>query len=133
MKYMAHLPNTNLQSLLPKLADILVDAHPDDSNAYLIAGDLYTTLLDKQLVPKEGIEKGRIKAIEAYTQYVNLDPGNFSVWQNLLNLELQADHKEALANHAEQALELFPNQAWLYLINGIVQLNNKNNYPNLIF
>jgi tetratricopeptide (TPR) repeat protein len=127
MKYMAFLPNQNLQTLLPKLVTILTETHEDDSNAYLIAGDVYSTLLDKQLIEESEIDAVKTKAAEAYSYYVSIEPSNFSVWQNLLNLELQLNQQENLAKHAEQSLELFPNQAWLYLINGIVKVNDKNN------
>ena len=127
MKYMAFLPNQKLQPLFPKLVTILTETHEDDSNAYLIAGDVYSTLLDKQLIEESEIEAVKIKAAEAYSNYVSIEPSNFSVWQNLLNLELQLNQQENLAKHAEESLELFPNQAWLYLINGIVQVNNENN------
>ena len=127
MKYMAFLPNQNLQPLFPKLVTILTEAHEDDSNAYLIAGDVYSTLLDKQLIEESEIEAVKTKAAEAYSNYVSIEPSNFSVWQNLLNLELQLNQQENLAKHAEESLELFPNQAWLYLINGIVEVNNENN------
>ena len=123
MKYMAFLPNTNLEVLFPKLVVILTETHDDNSNAYLIAGDVYSTLLDKQLIKEDDIKEFQTKAAEAYAYFVILDPSNFSVWQNLINLELQLNQQENLAKHAEQSLELFPNQAWLYLINGIVQID----------
>ncbi len=127
MKYLAYLPDTHLNSLIPQLVDILVVQHPHDHNAYLITGDVYGTLLDKKLVPGEEIEAAKNKAADAYARFVNLDPSNFAVWQNLLNLELQLNRQDSLAVHAKQALELYPNQAWLYLVNGIVQMNKKNN------
>jgi tetratricopeptide (TPR) repeat protein len=127
MKYMVYLPDTNLVSLIPQLTDILVAKHADDSNAYLIAGDVYSTFIEKQLVSAQQVDSVKSKAVTAYAKFVELNPSNYSVWQNLLNLELQLNHQDSLAKHAEQALEFFPNQAWIYLINSIVQLNRKNN------
>lgn len=126
MKYMVYLPNQHLQDLIPELADELINKHKDDSNAYLISGDVYSAFLEKQLLPADEIEPAKYKAVSAYSKYVELDPANFSVWQNLLNLELQLDLQDSLAVHADQALELFPNQAWIYLVNGIVQQNQNN-------
>jgi len=125
MKYMAFLPNEHLQKLIPELADIIVTKHPDDINAYLIAGDVYSTFLEKQKIPEDEKIPAQTKAANAYANYVRLDPSNFNVWQNLLNLELQLNRQDSLAKHADQALELFPNQAWVYLVNAIVQLNKK--------
>jgi tetratricopeptide (TPR) repeat protein len=127
MKYMVYLPNQHLQKLIPVLADELVLIHNEESDAYLIAGDVYSGFVEKNLFPDNEIESAKLKAAEAYARYVALDPSNFSVWQNLLNLELQLDLQDSLAVHAEQALELFPNQAWVYLVNGIVQQNQDNN------
>ena len=127
MKYMVYLPNQQLQDLIPELADEITNKHKDNSNAYLISGDVYSAFIEKQLLAEDEIERAKLKAISAYAKYVELDPSNFSVWQNLLNLELQLDLQDSLAIHADQALELFPNQAWIYLVNGIVQQNQNNN------
>lgn len=127
MKYMVYLPNQQLQELIPELTDVLTTRHKDNSNAYLISGDVYSAFIEKQLLADDEIESAKLKAVSSYAKYVELDPSNFSVWQNLLNLELQLDLQDSLAIHADQALELFPNQAWIYLVNGIVQQNQDNN------
>ena len=127
MKYMVYLPNQNLKLLIPELADELTRKHKDDKNAYLISGDVYSAFIEKGLFTENEVEVAKSKAISSYAKYVELDPSNFSVWQNLLNLELQLDLQDSLAVHADQALELFPNQAWVYLVNGIVQQNQNNN------
>ncbi len=127
MKYMVYLPNQQLQDIIPELTDVLTTMHKDNSNAYLISGDVYSAFIEKQLLADDEIEPAKLKAVSSYAKYVELDPSNFSVWQNLLNLELQLDLQDSLAIHADQALELFPNQAWIYLVNGIVQQNQDNN------
>jgi tetratricopeptide (TPR) repeat protein len=127
MKYMVYLPNQQLHDIIPELADELTIKHKDNSNAYLISGDVYSAFIEKQLLAEDEIESAKLKAVSSYAKYVELDPSNFSVWQNLLNLELQLDLQDSLAIHADQALELFPNQAWIYLVNGIVQQNQNNN------
>ncbi len=122
MRYMTYLPNATLQKLIPQLADIVAAKHPDNSNAYLIQGDVYSAFIEKELLPPGKVEKAKKAARQAYATYVRMQPDNFSVWQNLLNLELQLNMNDSLQLHADQALELFPNQPWLYLINGIAQL-----------
>jgi len=128
MKYMALLPNDTLISILPELSDIIVQVHPQDPNGYLLRGDINTTLLNRGYLGNDSLSHAQViqKAIISYSQYIQYDQSKFAVWQNLLNLELQAVKSESLASHAEQALELFPNQAWLYLINGVVKLREKN-------
>lgn len=125
MKYMVYLPNHNLENLIPFLVNTLVEVHPDDKNAYLISGDVYSTYIEKNLVTGDKQTEFKEQAVSNYASYVAIDPANFNVWQNLLNYELQLDAQDSLAVHAEQALELFPNQAWLYLINGIAKHNSK--------
>lgn len=125
MKYMVYLPNVNLNDLIPSLVTILTEVHPDDRNAYLIAGDVYSSYIEKNLVAEDEKNKLRQLAVNNYGRFVSIDPSNFAVWQNLLNYELQLDAQDSLAMHAEQALELFPNQAWLYLINGVAKHNKK--------
>lgn len=38
------------------------------------------------------------------------------LWQNILNLELEAKNYEKVANYAEEALTYFPNQPVIYLL-----------------
>lgn len=123
MKYLVYLPNKRLEVSIPKLARVLVDIHPDDGNAYLIAGDVLTTMIDKNLVANDDLKSTRKEAAGYYSKFVAIDPSRFAVWQNLLNLDLQLDAQDSLAVHAEAALEYFPNQAWLYLVNGIAKHN----------
>jgi tetratricopeptide (TPR) repeat protein len=126
MKYMAYLPNVQLQSVIPGLVEVLTTTHPDDPNSHLLSGDIYATFLEQNLVDEERIDAVRKKAIESYTIYLQEDPSKFAVWQNLLNLELQTENQDSLAIHADRALELFPNQAWLYLVNGVAFLQQGN-------
>ena len=122
MKYMAYIPNEQLQQIIPDLVETLKSTNPFDANAQLLSGDIYATFLEKSLVPSGDIDAVRDKAINSYTIYILDDPSKFAVWQNLLNLELQVANHDSLGIHAERALELFPNQAWLYLVNGVALL-----------
>lgn len=122
MKYMAYIPNEQLQKIIPDLVETLKITNPFDANAQLLSGDIYATFLEKNLVPSAEIDAIREKAINSYTIYILDDPSKFAVWQNLLNLELQVANHDSLATHADRALELFPNQAWLYLVNGVALL-----------
>lgn len=122
MKYMAYIPNEQLEPIVLELTDILIEVHADDPNAFLLSGDIYATYLEKALIEEADIPEIRQKAIDSYDTYLVNDPSKFAVWQNLLNLELQSEDQTKLAAHADTALELFPNQAWLYLVNGVVRL-----------
>ncbi len=119
MKYMAFLPDTRLEAILPSLCDKIIEVHPTDFNGFLLQGDVYSTFLEKQLVAKQEIKAYQAKAIEGYANYVKFDESNFTVWQNLLNLELQQNKFDSVIKHSEQALAVFPNQLWLYLVSGV--------------
>lgn len=125
MKYMALLPDQRLETLLPSLCDKIVQVHPDDPNGYLLKGDVYSSMIEKQYVPEDQIELYKEKAVGAYAKYVSYDPSKFNVWQNLLNLELQIERTDSVILHSEKALEVFPNQAWLYLVAGVAHLQNE--------
>ncbi len=125
MKYMALLPDVRLESLLPSLCDIIIEVHPNDFNGYLLQGDVYSTFLEKQLVDDDYLEEYKTKAIEGYARYIRFDASKFNVWQNLLNLELQQNKYDSVIVHSELALEVFPNQIWLYLVSGVAYSNNK--------
>jgi len=88
--------------------------YPTDPDVHLVGGDLFL-MLDKN-------EESR----NEYRKAVRLGAGSFEAWQNLLFLDSQAGLSDSVIVHAEQALELFPNQAMIYYFNGIAHLRKKN-------
>jgi tetratricopeptide (TPR) repeat protein len=88
--------------------------YPSDPDVHLVGGDLFL-MLDKN-------EDAR----NEYCKAVRLGAGSFEAWQNLLFLDSQAGLSDSVIVHAEQALELFPNQAMIYYFNGIAHLRKKN-------
>lgn len=108
--YISQLPNAELEPLAIELADNLVTAHPDNVDAYAIAGDLEFKL------------GNRTKARDHYIKALGLDESNYNLWQNVISLELELEDYKMAASHAEQAIEFFPNQALLYYFAGTAQL-----------
>lgn len=125
MKYMALLPDERLEAIIPILCDKIMSVHPDDPNGYLLTGDVYSTLVQKQYITQDSEDVYKEKAVDAYAKYVHYDASKFNVWQNLLNLEIQIDRTDSTILHSEQALEVFPNQAWLYLVAGVANLQKE--------
>ncbi|MCF6361014.1 MAG: hypothetical protein L3J29_09665 [Cyclobacteriaceae bacterium] len=123
MKYMAFLPDSKLEEILPALCDKIVKTHPNDYNGYVLQGDVYSTFLEKKLVKEDDIKRFQKKAINGYANYIKFDESKFNVWQNLLNLELQLNEFDSVIAHSQQALVVFPNQIWLYLIGGVAYSN----------
>ncbi len=121
-KYMALLPDSQLEQLLPTLADELVKTHPGKTEAVLLQADVYAAFIEKGLVEPGRVAEYKQKAIDAYAWYITQNEANYNVWQTLLNFELQLDQYKQVIAHGEQALVVFPNQAWLYLVTGVAYM-----------
>lgn len=107
------------QEQLIGLCEDLKKVHPADAAAYAASGDVYFIVGNKE------------KALLNYTQSKNLNPNNFNLWNRILMLDSDLNHRDSLIKHSEQALEIFPNQAILWLYNGGAHLM-KSNYSRAI-
>lgn len=105
--------NTDLESFVATLFKKLETNYPTDPDVHLVGGDFFLTL-----------EKNE-EARNEYLKAVRHGAGSFEAWQNLLFLETQAGLADSVIAHAEEALELFPNQAMVYYFNGIAHLRKK--------
>jgi tetratricopeptide (TPR) repeat protein len=83
-----------------------VEAHPEEPKAFAIRGDLYY------------IDGKDDTALEAYTKALELRKDVYAVWQQLLSIYSGKREWEKLLERSNDALELFPNQALLYLFKG---------------
>ncbi len=107
------LPDESIQNNVDELIEVLQENHPNRFQSYAIAGDMHYKLGNKQ------------KALDSYLKSVEKDDTNFSVWQNIINIENERANYEAVISHAEDALEVFPNQAILYFYQGSAYLLQK--------
>jgi tetratricopeptide (TPR) repeat protein len=89
-----------------KLAERLLELHPEEVQAYIVTADLELLL------------RNQTRAAALYAAAIQRGATNFEVWQNLLLLESQSSSSDSLVLHAEQGLELFPNQPELYYFLG---------------
>lgn len=111
--YIAQLPNPELETAARKLANDLITAHPDNVDAYAIYGDLEFRLANKP------------EAKDYYLKALHLDNSNYNLWQNVISIELELEDYENAAKHADEAIEIFPNQALLYYFGGTAYLVKK--------
>ncbi len=111
--YIAQLPNPELEAAAKELAVDLIEAHPDNEEAQAISGDLEFRLGNKE------------KAKGYYIKALELANDNYNLWQNVISIEMELEDYEAAAAHAEQAIEVFPNQALLYYFGGTAYLVKK--------
>jgi tetratricopeptide (TPR) repeat protein len=89
------------------LLKILIKTHPDEAKAYTMYGDfLYR---DKKIT----------EARDLYLKVVGLDSSKYAIWGQLLSLEAELNNYSGLEKESEQAITMFPEQATLYLYNGV--------------
>jgi tetratricopeptide (TPR) repeat protein len=99
-------PSEDDKKTAVKLSEDMLHAHPNDSRAYSSYGDILLMQGSKEL------------ALVQYLQAKNLNNNNFGLWTQIINLDIELNKTDSLIHHSEQALELFPNQAILWLYNG---------------
>lgn len=110
-RYLQELPDPEIEKLCRSLSNTIVEAHPDDANAYVISGDFYTTIGEDEA------------ARNNYLEAVAINGNNFNVWQNVINIELELGKMDAVLEHSEKAMEYFPNQAILFYFNGFARMS----------
>jgi len=105
--------DSNLETFVLELYGKLEQTNPSDANVQLAGGDLYMSL-DR---PRE--------AKERYLKAIRLGTTTYEAWQNLLYLETQEKQYDSVIMHAEEALEVFPNQSNVYYFNGYAHLRKR--------
>lgn len=106
--------NPNYRKQVLELAELLVKTHPNQPQSHAIYADLLFG--DKQFV----------KAVEQYEATLELDQGNFKVWQQLLSAYEQTGNNEKLLEKSDEALEVFPNRVIFYYYNSAAAYRLKN-------
>ena len=90
-----------------ELLHLLTEAHPTDAKAFAMKADFL-------------LRDGKVKeSRDAFYETVKLDSGRFMVWSQLINTSYELRDWKAMEHDSRKALELFPNQGLLYLMNGI--------------
>jgi len=96
-----------------ELASFLIIAHPAEAKAFAIYADLLYQ--DKQLDSAKKI----------YLQTIALDKSVFAVWQNLVLLQAETQDYNGLLKSSNQAIELFPNQNFVFYLNAAAKYQAK--------
>ena len=86
--------------------------HSDLGQYYLKAGD-------------------KVKALSNFKEALKQDPNDFKLIKDVLLLQLDIKDYKAVVNDSQYALELYPAQPLLYLVNGVAN-NNLNQYKKAI-
>jgi tetratricopeptide (TPR) repeat protein len=107
--YVIEFSKTRDQALGEALLHViqkLKTSHPREAKVYAIEGDMLSQM-------------GRDKAaIESYKQATALNDNVYVVWEQLVALLLRNHHYEELEKQAGKAIDIFPNQGYLYYASG---------------
>lgn len=95
-----------LGDALTDVAQKLVKAHPTEAKAYAIQGDIYAFREKKEA------------AVAAYLRAIQLNDGVYTVWEQLITLLNETYQFEEVVSQANRAIDIFPNQAYLYYASG---------------
>ncbi len=98
-----------------ELTTILEEIHPDDAKGYAASGDLLYH--SNQLRP----------ALEKYQKSLALSENNFLVWENVMYIHLELGDYRKLLNTTENVMDIFPNKAVVYYLNGLASHELGNN------
>ena len=106
------------QALLDVI-DQLVATHPKEAKAYAIKGDVLAILGPNEY------------AINAYKTSTGLNGNVYAVWEQLISLLIATYSYDEVVTQASKAIDIFPNQAYLYYASGY-GLYKKKQYDNAL-
>jgi tetratricopeptide (TPR) repeat protein len=110
--YIPKFPDRDAKLSALELARILTVTHPNDARAYAMYGNM--------LLETEQYNDAKV----ALKKAAKLNDQDYSVWEQLVRLELGGDTDAAIKD-ANEALSIFPNQAWLNYLAGVAWLQKK--------
>jgi tetratricopeptide (TPR) repeat protein len=91
----------------------LITLHPKEARTYVYKGDV--------LIKSKQIQAGK----DAYLEAVKHDSGIFEAWLAIIELDVKHTQYADLIQHAEKALEYYPNQAYFWYNLGLGQMKTK--------
>jgi tetratricopeptide (TPR) repeat protein len=98
-----------LQEVIQKLQS----SHPREAKVFAMEGDVLS------------IFQRDTEAIAAYKKATALDDNNYIVWEQLIGLLLNSHQYDDLLVQSSRAIEIFPNQGFLYYASGFASYKKK--------
>lgn len=119
--YITKLPNvkSGVPEALLELSKTMTETHTKDAKAFAIYGDILYYTGNPQ------------EALTQYHKTLELDNSVFSVWEQILLINEELEQSDELLKVSEDAMDLFPNQAFVYYMNGIAY-NQKGDFKDAI-
>jgi len=112
--YLPQFPDPNAKASALELSRILTVAHPGDARAHAIYGDI--------LMQSEKFKEAKTE----YQKSLTLNGQTYEVQEQLVRLDLSDNDIDAAIKDGENALSLFPNQAWMNYLVGVAYMQKKN-------
>ena len=111
--YVPKFPDPNAKASALELSRLLTVSHPDDSRSYALYGDM--------LIQSEKFKDAK----DNYRKSIELNGQVYEVHEQLIRLELGNNEIDNAIKDGENALSLFPNQAWLNYLVGVAYEQKK--------
>jgi tetratricopeptide (TPR) repeat protein len=99
---------------LETLIGLIVETHPDDARSYSIYADY---LMQNGRKPEA--REQMLKALE-------VNPDNYPIWEQLILLDSELQDFEEMAAHSDEAIQLFPSQPLIYVLNAVANIQLEN-------
>ncbi|MGB3078867.1 MAG: tetratricopeptide repeat protein [Saprospiraceae bacterium] len=103
----------DLGQALLNVIDRLITAHPKEAKAYALKGDVLAILGQNT------------NAIKAYITSTGMNGNIYAVWEQLVSLLIDTYAYDDVITQATKAIDLFPNQGYLYYAVGYSEYKNK--------
>jgi tetratricopeptide (TPR) repeat protein len=109
LTYINKLPDEgeDIKNITFQLADQILETHPNEPDAHAAYGDIYMQLEKDSLAAKY------------YVKAIELGSTNYNIFQNLIQIEARNEQYKKIIEHAEMALEYYPNQPVFYFYLGM--------------
>lgn len=112
--YIPKIQDANAKASALELARIVVQTHPAEPNAYTMYGGL--------LVQNQQFKEAK----PLFQKSLALNGQQYPVQEQLVRLEIGSGDFESAIKDGENALTLFPNQAWMNYLVGVAWMQKKN-------
>ncbi len=112
--YIPKFNDANAKASALELSRIVVQTHPTEPNAYTMYGGL--------LVQNRQYKEAK----PLFQKSLALNEQQYPVYEQLIRLEIGSGDFESAIKDGENALTLFPNQAWMNYLVGVAWMQKKN-------
>lgn len=110
LSYYKNLQTQEIRQTGLELAEIVLKTHPETAKAYQIYGDFLVANNRKK------------EARDAYLNSLKYGKDNYKIWERIILFDHELGDFDAMLKHANEVVELFPNQGIFWFYNGTANL-----------